>query len=92
MLPLLHGTIEPIMDAIEVEYQYMLALRCAAGLQFPPFMIVVTSPIISHALDVSGPSQLIKASDHWSEGITNVTASHLGLPSFTGLTTHGNFS
>ena len=58
----------------EVEYQHRLALRCTSGLQLPPYMI--TTPIISHALNVSGPSQLTEASDYWSACITNVVISH----------------
>ena len=34
----------------EFEYQHVLALRCAAGLQFSPLPIAVTSPIISHVM------------------------------------------
>ena len=87
-----NGTIEPTLDKIEAEYQCRFALRCAAGLQLPPFMNGVTSPIISHTLNVSGKSQLTEASDHWSAGITNVTTNHSGSLSLTGLTTHGNCS
>ena len=87
---LVNGTTDPTLDEIEAEYQCRLALRYAAGLQLPPFMIGVTSPIISHALNVSGPSQLTEVLDYQSAGITNVAASHSGSLSLTGFTTHGN--
>ena len=48
-----HGTIEPTLDKIEVEYQCRLALSYTAGLQLLPFMIGVNSPIITNALSVS---------------------------------------
>ena len=59
-----NGTVEPALDEIETDYQCRLALRCTVGLQLLPFMIRVTSPIISHALNVSGQSLLTEASDH----------------------------
>ena len=59
-----NGTIEPTSDKTEAEYQCWLALRCAAGLQLPPFTIWIISPIISHALNVNGQSQLTEASDY----------------------------
>ena len=75
---LANGTMEPTLDEIEAEYQWVcwLALRCIAGLELQPFTIGVTSPIISHALNMSGPSQLTEASNHQLAGITNVVASH----------------
>ena len=36
---LTNGTSEPILDEIEVKYQCALALRCAAGLKFPPSLL-----------------------------------------------------
>ena len=42
---LANNNIEPTIDEIEAEYQRRLALRCAEGLQLPPFTIGVTSPM-----------------------------------------------
>ena len=36
---LANNNIEPTIDEIEAEYQRRLALRCAEGLQLPPFTI-----------------------------------------------------
>ena len=42
-----NGISEPTLEKTEVEYQHALALKCAAGLQFPSLTIVVASPVIS---------------------------------------------
>ena len=47
---LTNGISDPTLDEIEVEYQCVLALRCAAGLQFPTITIAATSPFILHAV------------------------------------------
>ena len=73
-----NGTFEPTLDETKAEYQCQLALRYAAGLRLPPFTIGVTSSIILHALNVSGPSQLTEASDYLSAGIANVVTRHSG--------------
>ena len=59
----IHGTREPTLDEIEIEYQHVLAPRCAAGLQFPSLTIVATLPIILHAMSVSGLTQQTMAVD-----------------------------
>ena len=89
---LVNGTSEPTLDKIEVEYQHVHALRCTAGLQFPPLTIVFTSPIILHVITVSGLSQQTKVADYWSAGATSVVASHLCPFSATGSTAHGDCS
>ena len=63
-IALANDTVEPTLDKIETDYQCRLVLRCTVGLQLLPFMIRVTSPIISHAPNVSGQSLLTEASDH----------------------------
>ena len=85
-----NDTIEPTSDKIEAEYQCRLVLECTTGLQLPPFMLGVTSPILSHALNVSGPTQLTAASDHQSAVVTNVVECPLGSLSLTWFATHGN--
>ena len=57
---LANGMIEPSLDEIEAKYQCWLVMRCAAGLQLPPIMTGDTPSIISHALNVTGPSQINK--------------------------------
>ena len=69
-----NGTSEP--TPIKVEYQCALALKCAAGLSFPPLTIMVTLPVISHAVSVNGLGQKTKVADYWSVDVTNVVASH----------------
>ena len=85
---LTNGTSDPTLDEIEVRYQCTLILRIAAGLQFPPLTIVVTSKIISHAMNGSWPTQQIKATDYWFTGVTSVVASHLDPLSATGSVAH----
>ena len=80
---LTNGTSEPTLDEIKVEYQCTLALKCAAGLQFPPLNIVVTSTIISHAMNVSAWTQQTMTADHWSASVTSVWTSHSGPVSTT---------
>ena len=88
---LTNGTSEPTLDETEVEYQHAFTLRCAAGMQFPPLTIVVTSPIISHAMNACGLTQQTKVADYWSAGVTSDTASHLGSSSATGPVAHVDF-
>ena len=73
-----NGTSEPTLKEIELEYRYVLALRCAACLQCPPLTIVITSPVISHAMIVSRLTQHTKVADYWSPDVTSVVAGHPG--------------
>ena len=82
---LANNTIEPSINEIEAEYQWRLALRCATGLQLPPFTIGVTSPIITHALNSGqGPQSVGNRSVK-----TSVAPSHQGSLSLTGVTASG---
>ena len=71
-----NDTSEPTLDDIEVEYQCILALRCAAGLLFLPLNIAVTSPVILHAMTMSGLTQQTKVAEYQSVDVTSVVASH----------------
>ena len=66
----------------------MLALRFVSGLKFPPHTIVVTLPIILHAMSVSGLTQQTKVADYQSAGVNSVAACHLGPLSATGSVAH----
>ena len=79
---LTNNNIEPTIDEIEAEYQRRLALRCAEGLQLPPFTIGVTLPIITHALNSGVGSQHMQPNGSRSVQ-TSVAPSHPGLVSLT---------
>ena len=76
---LTNGASEPNLDEIEVEYQHVLTLRCAASLQFPPLTIMVTSLIILHVISVSGLTEQTKMADYQSASVTCVVESHFTL-------------
>ena len=79
---LANNNIELTIDEIEAEYQRRLSLRCAEGLQIPPFTIGLTSPIITHALNSGIGSQHMQP--HGSRSIqTSVAPRHPGLVSLT---------
>ena len=79
---LANNNIEPTIDEIEAEYQRRLALRCAEGLQLPPFTIGVTLLIITHALNSGAGSQHMQP-NHSRSVQTSVAPSHPGLVSLT---------
>ena len=79
---LANNNIELMIDEIETEYQRRLALRCAEGLQLPPFTIGVTSPIITHSLNSGVGSQHMQPNGSRSVQ-TSVAPSHPALVSLT---------
>ena len=85
-------TSEPTLDEIEVKYQQELALRCAAGLQFPSLTIVVISPVISHVMHASGLTQQTKVVDYQSADVTSIVASHFGSLNARGSTVYDGCS
>ena len=87
-----NGTSKSTLDQIEVKYQHALVLRCAAGLQFPPLTVLVTSPIISHAMSISGMTQQMKVAGYQSVGVTSVLTSYSGSLSATGSLAHEDCS
>ena len=85
------NNIEPTIDETETEYQRKLALRCAEGLQVPPFAIGVTSLIITHALNSGVGSQHMQPNGSRSVQ-TSVAPSHPALVSLTNVGGVGNCS
>ena len=79
---LTNNNIELTIDEIEAEYQRRIALRCAEGLQLPPFTIGMTSPIITHALNSGVGSRHMQPNGSRSVQ-TSVAPSHPGLVSST---------
>ena len=79
---LANNNIEPTIDENETEYQRRLALRCAEGLQLPPFTIGVTSLIITHALNSGVGSPHMQPNGSRSVQ-TSVAPSHPALVSST---------
>ena len=82
------GTNEPILEETEVEHRCVLVQRCAAGMQFPPLTMVVTSLSIIHTMSMSGLTQQTKVDNYQSAGVTSVVASHLSSLSSTGSVAH----
>ena len=79
---LANNNIELTIDEIEAEYQRRLTLRCAEGLQLPPFTIGVTLLIITHAWNSGVGSQHMQPNGNRSVQ-TSVAPSHPGLVSST---------